>query len=164
MGSSSKAKTIKAIPPFARNWLRRIRIHFRKILKTKTSANSIAWGFAIGSFIAIMPTPGISVLIGLALVLVFPRISKIALFLAMLIWNPFTIYPLYFVSFQLGNWMIGAETILDVDLSLMQRIQGYTIQFLAGNIIVASVLAGICYWVIYKLVLKYRELRDSKPL
>jgi hypothetical protein len=39
-----------------KKYIKRIRKHFREVLKTKTGENSIALGFAIGTFIAILPT------------------------------------------------------------------------------------------------------------
>ena len=41
----------------------RIKHHFAEVIRLKTSGHAIALGFAVGSFISILPTPGFSAFI-----------------------------------------------------------------------------------------------------
>jgi len=49
----------------------------REFVGIKKSAHSIALGFAIGTFIGIMPTPGFGVLFALLVVLFYKEVNKI---------------------------------------------------------------------------------------
>ncbi|MBA3064624.1 DUF2062 domain-containing protein, partial [Candidatus Woesearchaeota archaeon] len=68
--------------------IKKIKEHLSEIIRIKTSPHSIALGFAIGTFIAILPTLGFTYLIAIIVMLVYAKESKIALFGALLLWNP----------------------------------------------------------------------------
>ena len=52
---------------------KKIREHFSEVIKIKRSPHSIALGFAVGTFLAILPTPGFSILLGLLIVLIYQK-------------------------------------------------------------------------------------------
>ena len=74
---------MKRLRPFYYYWDKfyfGLRRHFIEVLRAKTSGHSVAFGFALGSFIAISPTPGFSILLGIAMVAIFKKLNKLSLF------------------------------------------------------------------------------------
>ena len=93
--------------------------HFHEIVKIKKSPQEIALGFAIGSFIVLLPTPGFSILIGLLIMLLFTRINKFSLFAAMAVWNPLTLVPIYWLSYRIGDILFGALPVIKYDVVIL---------------------------------------------
>lgn len=48
-----------------KKWTTKIKEHFQEIIRTKPSPHAIALGFTIGTFISILPTPGLNFALGL---------------------------------------------------------------------------------------------------
>ncbi len=137
------------------NWMKH---HFREVAKTKTTTNSIAWGAALGTFISILPTPGFSVLIGLILVLIFSRINKFAIFIAMAVWNPLVTTPLYFLSYRIGDSIFKGVPADNLDLVFLDQAFNFTRRFLLGNLILAISLSILTFCIVYLIV---RSIRTS---
>ncbi|MCF7861424.1 DUF2062 domain-containing protein [Candidatus Woesearchaeota archaeon] len=123
--------------------------HFKALLETKRTPNSIAVGFAIGTFIAVLPTPGFNILIGLLIVLLFEKISKYALFIAMAVWNPLTVAPFYFLSYKVGSMLDSVIPNFKFGILIVDRAYDYSSRFLVGNFIVAFTLGLTCYLIVY---------------
>lgn len=126
-----------------KDWLKH---HFKEVLALKTTPHEIALGFSVGTTIAILPTPGISILIGLLIILLYERISKISLFAAMAIFNPFVMAPVYVASYSLGNLLLGNAP---VEIIGFTGIWEYTRRFLLGNVIIAGIIGMLSYYTIY---------------
>ena len=62
-----------------KNFKEKFKKRLEEVLEIKTSPHSIAAGFAIGTFIAILPTFGLGLFIGIILLFIFKRISKISM-------------------------------------------------------------------------------------
>ena len=84
-----------------------IKAYFKEIAETKTTPHSIAGGFALGSFIALLPTMGLGIFIGMMLLLVFTKVNKISMFIAFAIWNPLVLLFLYPIEFTIGNAILS---------------------------------------------------------
>ena len=138
-----------------------IKDHLFEILETKTTPHSIASGFAIGTFISILPLPGFNILIATALVLMFKRISKIAIFVAMAIWNPITLIPVYYSSYQLGILIFKNRPTEEFNLSILNRVYYFTNDFIIGNIILSFVIALISFYITFDIVKFYREKKTG---
>ena len=78
----------------------RLKQHFIELTKIHTSPHSIAVGFALGTFIAILPIPGFHILLALLIVFIYENINKVALFAAFIVWNPFMLPFVYYLSFK----------------------------------------------------------------
>ncbi|MFH1053581.1 MAG: DUF2062 domain-containing protein [Candidatus Woesearchaeota archaeon] len=133
----------------ARKLINKVKDHFHNVLSIKTTPKEIALGFAIGTFISIIPTPGFNIIIGLIIVLIFERISKLALFGAMVIWNPLTLIPIYLLSFKIGNLIFGSLPVVEFQLSMLNQILFYSRRFLVGNLIVAIGVSIISYVIVF---------------
>ena len=124
------------------------------VLSIKTSPNSVALGFAIGSFIAITPTPGFSVLIGLLIVFLFRNVSKLALFVALALWNPITVIPFHILSLKIGSILFGSFPVVEYKLSMLDQIFVFSRRYLIGNLVIASFVSIISYFVVLVAVKK----------
>jgi len=139
----------------------RILNHLTDILHIKTSSEAISTGVAVGTFISILPIPGFSILIGTLIILMFKRVSKISIFLAMAFWNPFTLIPVYVASYRLGDLMFQARRVVEYDIAVLNRTYYFTERFLVGNLVMAVVLAGVAQLAIY-YVWQYRKSRRAR--
>ena len=139
----------------------RILNHFKVVVQPKTGKQSIAAGFAIGTFISILPIPGFSVLIGTLLVMIFKHISKLAIFIAMAIWNPITLIPIYYLSYDVGMFLFPNESTTQFTINVLNRVYYFTEDFLVGNIVLAFAISCLSYGLIYYKV-KYIKYRVKK--
>ncbi|MFH1590324.1 MAG: DUF2062 domain-containing protein [archaeon] len=136
--TSGKRKGFKA-------WLRK---HYEVLLSIRSSPHEIAIGAAIGTFIAILPTPGFNILLGMLALLVYPKASKISLFLTMAILNPLIIWPLYGASITLGNLIFGNAPVIEYQLTLLEQAFHFSRRFLVGNAIIALASALMVYVIV----------------
>jgi uncharacterized protein len=135
----------------------KIKNHIEEVLRIKTSPHEIALGFSVGAFLAILPTFGLAFLIGIVLLLIFKKISKIGMLISFIIFNPIILAGIYSLSFILGDLIFGDMPIVIVDLNLFQKIFFYSRRFLVGNLILAVSLSFISYLIVYWIVKKYQN-------
>lgn len=128
------------------------------MLGIKTSPHSIALGFAIGTLIAILPTLGFTYLIATIVMLVDAKESKIALFGALLIWNPFVLFPLYTLSYRLGNFILRGFPAI-YPLQVIGQFRYATLRFLIGNFIIAVLFSVTSYFILRKLISYSRKTK-----
>ena len=126
---------------FFKNTHKKIKNHLDEMTKVKRSNRSIALGFAIGTFIAVLPTPGFNILVGLLIVFLFKKVNKFSLFGAMLIWNPFILTPVYILSYKIGNIIFESTPMVEYKIHIISQIYNFSRRFLVGNIILAVILA-----------------------
>lgn len=146
---------------WAKGLIEKLKNHFRAVIKIKKSPHSIALGFAIGTFISILPTPGLNILIGLLIVLIYKKINKFSLFGAVFFWNVLTTTPIYFLSYKLGNFLFASKPVNISDFSLIGKIYHFSASYLAGNIIMAAICSAASYLLI-RLFLEYRRKKRVK--
>jgi uncharacterized protein len=129
----------------------------KEVTQSNHTPASLATGFAIGSFIAILPTPGIGILTGLVLVLLFKKLNKYSLFGAMILFNPLVLAPLYFLSYWLGNMLVGGAPAQEFNLTFNNMFLHVSTRFLVGNIIVATVISTLGYVLVYTITQAYQR-------
>ena len=140
-----------------RKWKSKMREHFDGVIKTKTSSRSIALGFAIGTLISILPTPGMNLLIGLLIILIFKSISKISLIASIFFWNPLTLIPIYYLSYALGNALLPSPQTTVFDIQMFNLIYNFSRNYIIGNLIIATIFTVGSYYLIYHLVERYKK-------
>lgn len=116
----------------------------------------MAGSFAVGTFVTLLPTLGAGVLLFFVLAYAFDWVSKIALFAAVLEFNPLVKWGAYAASFALGVFILGpvdGTTATDVSLSAGPAI---LTRLLVGNLLLAVVAAIPSYVVVYRLTARYR--------
>ena len=136
--------------------------HFiQRLVNENSTPHSVALGFTLGTFIAILPTPGFGAFLALSLTLVFKNINRLAVVVSIAIWNPLLLVPFYYVCYLLGSILLERPIQLE-ELSLYQLLYQYTNAFLLGNIILACTMSVVSYVGIYylmRLQLRQQQLR-----
>jgi len=136
---------------------KKLKKHFDDVLAIKKTPHEIALGFAIGTAIAVLPTFGLGILIGLLIILILKDVSKLAMFVAFAFWNPILLIPLAGLSYALGDFLLKGDPIIHFRIELLNQIFIYTRRFLVGNIIITIVLTILSYYIVYFLVRKYQK-------
>lgn len=140
----------------------KVKEYVKEISKTKNTPHSIAGGFALGTFLALLPTFGFGVFIGLLLLLIFKKINKIAMFIGFAIWNPFVLLALYPIELKIGNVLLSNLPATEFRVSILNQFFIYTGRFLVGSLILATLIAGISYILILTFATIYSENRKHK--
>lgn len=142
-------------------FLFKLKRHFLEVLRTKTSDHSVAMGFAVGSFVAILPTPGVSFLIGIGIIAIFKTINKYALFLAMVVWNIWTLAPIYWASYEIGEAIFGDAEVVTFDIKEWDQVFDYSLRFLVGNLFLSIPISVLSYFLVRSGVRKYKNTRGQ---
>ena len=138
-----------------REYKRKIEKHFEEVLRIKTSPHSIALGFAIGTAIAVLPTFGLGVLIGLLVVLIFEKVSKISLFAGLAVFNPLITVSLYGLAFKIGDFVLSSSPVKTYKFWLWNQQFNYSRRFLVGNLILTVILTTLSYIIVYIFAKRY---------
>ncbi|WP_422361419.1 DUF2062 domain-containing protein [Reichenbachiella sp.] len=144
---------------FKNQLLFKLKRHFLEVLRTKTSDHSVAMGFAVGSFVAILPTPGVSILIGIIIVAIFKKINKYALFLAMIVWNIWTLAPIYWASYEIGQAIFGNTEVVVWEFEQLDQAFEYTRRFLIGNLFLSIPISILSYFLMKAGVRRYKATK-----
>ncbi|MGB3850944.1 MAG: DUF2062 domain-containing protein [Tunicatimonas sp.] len=138
----------------------RIASFIQRLANENSTPHAIAIGFTLGTFIAILPTPGFGAFLALSLTLVFKNINRLAVVVSIAFWNPLILIPFYYVCYLLGSILLDHPIQLE-EVSLYQLLYQYTNAFLLGNIILACTTSMVAYGSIYYLVrlqLRHQQL------
>ena len=138
-----------------------------KMVKDPLPPEDVAAGWALGMFI------GCSIPFGLQLVVSIPlammmRVSKIGATVGTLITNPVTIFFIYpaqtWVMYNLlfGNREMGELPTEWTRQSVMAMSGPVIISFFLGGLLLALILSPITYFVVKRIVIKYRSLWQKK--
>ena len=122
--------------------------------------NAIALGFAIGTFIAILPTFGLGLTLGALILLFFHRVNKIWMLGAFVLWNPFVLVPLYRIGARLGEFIFTDKPLVVQQLSHWNQEILLTKRVFVGNTLLALQIAIASYVIIY-LLLRYTRLSSQ---
>lgn len=135
-----------------------IKKHLMNVLQIKTSPHEIAFGFAVGTFIEILPTYfGLDYIIALLIILIYPKISKISLFGAIIMLNVFILTPIHLLNFYIGNLIFAGEPVLYFQLEFWNNLINISRRVLIGSLITGPIISVIVYFIIKKLVIKVQS-------
>ncbi|MFH1439515.1 MAG: DUF2062 domain-containing protein [Candidatus Woesearchaeota archaeon] len=138
--------------------------HFHEVIKLKKSPHSIALGFAVGTFISILPTPGLNILLGLLVVLIYEKINKISLFGSIIFWNPLFTIPLDGLSYKIGSLIFGSAPVVRYNIVILDNIYNFTRRFLVGEIITAVFLSVFSYLLVFLIAYYIQNRRKLKKI
>jgi uncharacterized protein len=136
--------------------------YYHELLSIKTSPHSIAIGFAVGTFLSILPTPGLSILVGLFILFIYPRMSKISLFTSYIVWNPFVLGPIYILSYRLGVLISGSAETVKYQIVFFNQLYNFTRIYLVGSLIIALGISLLSYGLVYLAVSRYQKKKQEK--
>ncbi len=140
-----------------KNYREKLKKHFKEVIEIKDSPKSIALGFAIGTAIAVLPTFGLGVLIGLGIALIFKGVSKISLFASFLVWNPFILGSLIPLEYEIGNFLLREGMTATSNVGILNVFSDYSKKYLLGNLIITFVFSTLSYVIIYVLTDKNQK-------
>ena len=140
-----------------RNYQDNLTKHFKEIFSVRDSPHAIAAGFAIGTAIAVFPTFGLGAIVGVGVVLVFKKISKIALFAAFVVWNAFILTPLAVLEIKIGDYLLRNVPATTYKIEILNELFVYSRGYLLGNIIITIITTAISYLIIYLLAKRYQD-------
>lgn len=135
----------------------RIRGELDRAISEDHTPHEIAGSFAFGTFITMLPTLGSGLLVLAAAAAVVDRISRVALFASVLVFNPAMKWGVYGSSFWLGTVMLGPvadDTLTEVSFAAGPDVIA---RLLLGNLILAVVAAMLGYVLMLRLVHQYRR-------
>lgn len=148
-----------------------MRHHYHKALRQEIDPHAIALGFAIGTCIGILPTGGFGILVALFIMLFFKSLNKIAVFAGLAIWNPLTMIPVYYLSYGIGNWILGVgdnevinTSITNVRTQMLKSAFEFSEKYLVGNIILAVTISLASYFFMRKAVIVYQHRKAKRML
>jgi uncharacterized protein len=149
---------------YFKNLKLKLKNHFKEILRIKSSPYSIALGFSIGTFISLLPTPGFNILLCILVTILFNKVSKIALFSTLVIWNPITQAPIYAINYSLGNFILGDLETIIFKVQNFQQVYEYTLRYLVGSFITATIISIVMFFIIYFITSKIQKNAKIKNL
>jgi len=135
----------------------KIKKHFKEVLEIKTSPSSIAIGFAIGTFFGIAPTFGVEALLIFLIVILFKKISKIAIFAGYILFNPIVEIPIYALGYKLGDFILKNYPMKYYKMEYLGEIFFYSKRLILGTIILAFIISIISYFVVFYFARKHKK-------
>lgn len=159
------------VPKESGGWLHP-RVLLRYVLTQDDTPHHIALGAAIGMFVGLTPTPGVQMLLVLAIyyvcrpVFTFNRPAGLA---AVYVSNPLTAVPLAWISYQVGRLFVGGDLTREEIAAVLQHDQagwwdavvavvvdlGWA--YLIGALIVATVTGILTYPIMRYLLHLFRS-------
>lgn len=142
----------------ASKYVGRIRRELHSSFTEDYTPRQIAGSFALGTFITMLPTWGLGVLVFFALLKLFDWINKIALFASVLVFNPVVKWGVYASSFTLGFVLLGPVEGFGIgDTPSFDAGSEIVVRLLVGNTILAVIATVVAYVVVYRLVVAYNR-------
>ena len=148
------------------NLFRAIKLAYLKLIRVNDSPHKIAMGFALGAFIGIFPTFWLGGVLSIVFCWIF-RLNYVSAVLgAFIIMNPLTTPVFWALSAFAGGLIFStrAELILEALKSgeIFHRLRDLALVYMAGNVIVASVVSVFSYLIVKSLVIERRKSRAEK--
>ncbi|HHQ45566.1 MAG TPA: DUF2062 domain-containing protein [Candidatus Altiarchaeales archaeon] len=143
------------------NLIKKTSHHFHEVARIKRSPRKIALGFAVGTFIALLPTPMVGYLLAFLVILLFPNLSSIAVIAALVFWNPFVLVFVYSLSYRIGDFLFDAEPVVKYNVVVLDRAYNFTRRFLVGNMILATTFSASSYFLVKRLAERHQKKNRS---
>lgn len=139
------------------NHISGIRSRLGEIFKEHHSPREIAGSFALGTFVTMLPTFGIGLVLFAIIAYLFDWVSKLALLATVVIFNPIVKWGIYVASYGLGSFILSTGAEVGVSRLAVTSSREIVIRLLVGNLILAPVGALIGYVVVYRLAVRYES-------
>jgi len=139
-----------------RRYIGRVREELHTAFTEDHTPREIGGSFALGTFITMLPTLGVGLLVFVVIAYVADWVSRISLFASVIVFNPVVKWGVYVASFTLGVLLLGpveGVSMTDVSPSAGPEI---VIRLVVGNLILAVIATIAAYIVVYRLAVRYR--------
>lgn len=134
-----------------------------ELLKADASAHNQAMGFAVGTFISLLPTPGLNFALALLLASWF-RLHRATVLVSLAVWNVFVTAPLFALSYRLGNILFPAPATASVSAQWQAQVISFVQGFLVGNLIIAVGITAVSYTIVLFIVWLFRDKQQAKTI
>ena len=138
-----------------------------KMVKDPLPPEDVAAGWALGMFIGCSVPFGLQLIVSVPLAIMM-RVSKVGATIGTLITNPVTIFFIYpaqtwaMYNILFGNREMGELPTEWTRESVMALSGPVIISFFLGGLALALILSPITYFVVKRIVIKYRKLWPRK--
>lgn len=137
----------------------------RKILRVNDTPERIALGFSIGAFIGIFPTFYLGGILTIALCGLFKLNYAAGILGSVIVMNPVTTPLFWGLSAYIGSliWPSDVHFILQQVKSgkVFKSLGEISLIYLTGNLIIASIVAIVSYYLVKRLVVVYRSKKSD---
>jgi uncharacterized protein (DUF2062 family) len=132
------------------------------------SVELLAVSFAVGTFIAVGPFPGLNTALGILTSMVF-GLNKPATIAGTYVTNPWTVVPVYAFNAWLGMRLLGWKDVvpggvdfvaMDVPV-LLDLVKGIAVPFAVGSLVNALLGAGLSFFIVKWLLERIRKGASS---
>ena len=139
-----------------RRVLDRVRDELHASLRQDSTPRAVAGSFATGTFITMLPTLGVGLLVFVVIAKLVGWVNRIALLASVLVFNPVVKWGVYAASMALGIVLLGpVEGVGPTDASLDAG-SDILLRLLVGNLILAVLVTIPAYVIVYRLAVRYR--------
>jgi uncharacterized protein (DUF2062 family) len=118
---------------------------WQELLQLNASPRNIALAFAVGTFISVLPIPGIDLALIMVLASLFKQLNRTGMLAAVAVWNTFVVAPLYVLSHKIGS-----------SLPILPE-QNLAIEFLVGNLLLAVVITTVSFLIVQFGIGRYQS-------
>ena len=138
-----------------------------KMVKDPLPPEDVAAGWALGMFIGCSIPFGLQLLVSVPLAIMM-RVSKVGATVGTLITNPLTIFFIYPAqTWVMYNILFGSREMGELPTewtreSVMALSGPVIISFFLGGLALALILSPITYFIVKRIVIKYRKLWPRK--
>jgi uncharacterized protein (DUF2062 family) len=152
--------------PYYRRWWRALALAGRNVVRLQDTPYRVAMGAACGLFASVLPIFG-QTFVGMGLAWLL-RGNMVASIPWTWLSNPLTIGPIFYVCYQIGAWLTGAETLGwdELQRGLLEDWWGLTKRLfyplLIGALILGGILAAIGFVAIRALVARVQRRRAER--
>lgn len=156
---------MKTITIFFRNVLVKLKTAYRNLIAINDKPEKISLGFALGSFIGMMPLFGVKWMISLGLASWF-KWNKMSAVIGVFNTNMLTAPAIYALNYKIGTWVLGIKPALEFT-GTMGIMAAKTILLSGGNIVLSLIAGGIITGlttsaIIYFLFIKFLKKRIAQ--
>ena len=144
-----------------------------RLVTLKSSPRKIALGFALGTFVAFTPPICLQTVLAITLAALF-RVNPISAVAGTYVTNVFTAWPVYFLCYKVGSWVLGVEVSVPHDIQEGGFLLGVLrfgrlgltwigVEFV-GGLIVGIAGAIPAYFLALFAVVRYRRARLARRI
>ena len=133
-----------------------IRRQWRDLMASEASAAQVARAFAVGTFIGLVPLPGLDIVLTAIVLRSFRQLERLPLFAAMTVWNNVVAAPLYAAGYKVGDVCLALAP-LAIEGKVSHAAAGWALRFLIGNLLVACGTAIASYFAVEQAFGRYKS-------
>jgi len=133
-----------------------------ELLSLKAPTDAVAWGFTIGTFVALTPTWGIHTLLIAILVALFKKNFTSAYISSWIFGNPLVAFPAYALEYRIGLFITGLAPVRLPERLMLSDLASFGWRVFVPAIVGCLLIAPLVALVVHLAFKKWLENRRSK--